>query len=291
MAKIHIVTDSTAHFANPHFASQYPITIVPNTIHIGDQRFLEGVDLNTEEAMQLITRQGTIPVVDSPTEADFARVYGKLAGTCDAIISIHPSRRIYPSWSRAKAAAQHFAGHCEIEVIDSQTLSAAQAMVVRAAVKLSEQNVEVEDAIRRVRGTIERVYSVFYVDEINALLQNRILSSSHTILGAMLEVKPFLALDEGELKPIEKVRTRAQAIDRLVEFVVEFTDIEDVVILQNKSYISDQTRMLQDRLAIEFPARHFPYTLYGPSLTALIGTEVTGIALLESELEYPDDGF
>jgi fatty acid-binding protein DegV len=164
-------------------------------------------------------------------------------------------------------------------------------MIVRAAVRLAEQDIEVEEAIRRVRGTIDRIYVVYYVEEINALLQNSILSSSHTILGSMLEVKPFLSMDDGEFKPIEKVRTRIQAIDRLVEFVVEFTEIEDVVILQNKSYISDQTRMLQDRLAIEFPGRHFPYTLYGPSLTALIGTEVTGITLLESETEYVSDGF
>jgi hypothetical protein len=77
----------------------------------------------------------------------------------------------------------------------------------------------------------------------------------------------------------------------MVEFVVEFTDIEEVIILQNKPYISDQTRMLQDRLAVEFPGRHFPYALYGPSLTALLGTEVPGVVVLESEMEFFDDGY
>jgi fatty acid-binding protein DegV len=107
----------------------------------------------------------------------------------------------------------------------------------------------------------------------------------------MLGVKPFLGVENGRLLPIEKVRTRAQAIDRLVEFAIEFTDIEDVVILQHKSYISEQTRAIQDRLAVEFPDMYFPYSTYGASLAALIGADATGMVILEQEVEPMDDGF
>ena len=291
MSRIRIVTDSAAHFANPHFVEQYPITVVPNTITIGDKGYREGVDLSAEEAMQLIVKDQLAPVVTAPDEAAFASVFRQLADTCDAIISIHPSRKLFPGWDHAKAAARQIGGHCEVVVIDSQTISVAQGMLVRAAARIIEDEDDLDTIIRKIRGAIDRIYSVFYIDEINSLLQHQILSSSHTILGAMLGLKPFLAMDDGMLKPIEKVRTRSQAIERLVEFVIEFTDIEEVVILQNKSYISDQTRMLQDRLTIEFPGRHFPYMLYGPSLASLVGTEVTGVALLESEMEFMENGF
>lgn len=291
MTRIRIVTDSAAHFVNPHFAQQYAITVVPHTITIGDRVYQEGVDLSAEDAMQLSVQEQAIPVATAPDEAMFTQVYRQLADSCDAIISIHTSSKIYPGWDHARAAARQLAGHCEVEVIDSQAISVAQGMLVRVAARASEEDITLEEVIRKVRGAIDRIYSVFYIDEINSLLQPQILSGSHTILGAMLGVKPFIAMEDGILKPIEKVRTRSQAIERLVEFVTEFTDIEDVVILQNKPYISDQTRMLQDRLTLEFPDRHFPYALYGPSLMALAGTEVTGIALLESEMEYLDDAF
>jgi hypothetical protein len=87
------------------------------------------------------------------------------------------------------------------------------------------------------------------------------------------------------------VKTRLQAVDRLVEFVVEFSDIEDVLILQHKSYITEQTRMVQDRLAVDFPGQYFPHTLYNPSLAGLIGVDATGIVVLESEIEELDDDF
>jgi DegV family protein with EDD domain len=183
-------------------------------------------------------------------------------------------------------------GHCEIVVIDSETLSAAQGMLVRVAARACAEEESLEDVIRIVRGTIERVYAMFYVDSINTLLpEHKIMSPSHTILGAMLGVKPCLALEDGLLRPIEKVRTRTQAIDRLIEFVVEFTDIDEMVILQNRTYPTDQTQVLQDRLLLEFPGQHFPYAQYGPSLTALIGPDVIGIVLMESEMEYLGDGY
>jgi DegV family protein with EDD domain len=291
MVDIRIVTDSTAHFPNPHLAQQYDIAVVPNTIQIGGRVYKEGVDLSAEDAMRLCTHDQMIPIVTPPDETAFVEVYRQIGGSCDAIISIHPSRKIFPSWDQARAAAGQLSGQCEIVVIDSQTVSAGQAMLARAAAQAAQTEATLDDAVRKIRGAIDRIYSVYYIDAMNSLLQNNIMSRSHVILGSMLGVKPFLTIEEGALRPIEKVRTRSQAVERLIEFVTEFTDIEDVVILQNKPYASEQTRILQDRLAVEFPGRHFPYILYGPSLTGLLGTEVTGIVLLESEMEYLDDGF
>jgi DegV family protein with EDD domain len=291
MPNIQIVTDSCAHFVNPYIIQQSSVTVIPNKIRIGNRIYLEGIDLTPEEAVRLMNHEQAVTEVISPSEAEYAEVYHRLAATSDAIISIHPSQHIHSSWSNASAAAEQIVGHCEVVVVDSQSLSAGQAMLVRAAIEAVEQEATVEEVVRKVRGTVERIYSVYYVETVNSLLRNKIMSSSHAILGAMLGIKPFLTIENGYLTPMEKVRTRAQAVERLVEFVVEFTDIDDVVILQHKPHMSEQTRMIQDRLALEFPNRHFPYTLYNPSLAALIGTDATGVVILESEMEDIDDGF
>lgn len=285
MPEIQVVTDSCAHYTNPYWAQSLPVKIVPNTIRLGGKTYREGVDLTAEEAFRLMNHDRVTVSVESPSEADFVEVYQRLASGCEAIISIHPSQRLYRSWANAQSAAQQVAGSCPVVVIDSESISAGQAMLVRLAVTAVQQGLSLDDIVRRVRGATERLYSVFYVESMNSLLHNAIMSSSHAILGAMLGIKPFLTIEKGYLLPMEKVRTRAQAIERLVEFVVEFTHIDDVVILQHKQHVSEQTRMIQDRLVLEFPNRHFPYTLYAPSLAALIGTDATGIIILESESE------
>jgi fatty acid-binding protein DegV len=104
----------------------------------------------------------------------------------------------------------------------------------------------------------------------------------------MLGIKPFLTIEEGRLIATEKIRTRVQAVERIVEFATEFEDIQDAVIVQYKHGITEQTRMLQERLAVEFPGREFPYTQYSPAMAALIGIDASGFVLLEEEVDDHD---
>lgn len=292
MQNVHIVTDSCANFASPHFLHQHPVTVVPNRISIAGKTYRDGIDLGPEEALRLIRAQAYAPLVSSPTVNDYLEVYNRLSRSNEAIISIHASRELYSSWQNAKAAARQLAGRCPIEVIDSQMVCAAQGMLVKVAVKaIQEDNNTLDDVVRMVRGAVERTYSIYYVETVNYLLQNKIMTISHSILGTMLGIKPFLSMEHGRVILVEKVRTRAQAIDRLVEFVVEFTGIEEVVILQHKPHISEQTRMLQDRLAVEFPGQYFPFSMYTPSMAALIGADATGVVVLEKEIEELGDDF
>ncbi len=267
------------------------VTVVPNKLSIAGKVYREGVDLTVEEALRLIAYQPYAPLVTPPTEAEYAEVYGRLARTADGIISIHASREMYPSYDNALVASRQFSGHCPIAVIDSQSLCAAQGMLVKLAARAIDKEKTFDDMVRLVRGGIERIYSTYYVESVNYLLQNKIMSASHTILSSMLGVKLVLGIEHGKLVVIEKVRTRGQAVDRLVEFATEFSDIEDVILLQHRSYMSEQTRMIQDRLAVEFPGQYFPYAMYGASLAALIGTDATGVVVLEKELEEMNDDF
>jgi DegV family protein with EDD domain len=275
---VHIVTDSSAHGQIPS-----SVTVVPHTITVHGKSYREGIDLSAEEALRMFHHQPYAPQIHVPTQADYLAVYDRLAREYDTIISIHASRDILTSWQNARAAAQQVMGRCEIAVIDSRTISAAQGMLVRLAARMLPNAETVEEVVRQLRGAIDRLYSVYYVEATDFLMQNRIMAPSHSILGMMLNLKPVLTVEEGRLVPMEKVRTRIQAIERLVEFAVEFTSFDDALIVQHRPGMTDQTRMLNDRLSAEFPDRRFPSTLYGASLAALIGVDATGLVILESE--------
>ena len=161
---IQIVTDSCAQFTQPYFLQQHPVTVVPNKISIAGKSYREGVDLSAEEALKLIVHQPYAPVITSPTEAQFVEVYSLLSRNCDAIISIHPSRELFPSWQNAMAAARQLSGHCPIAVIDSQTMCVGQGMLVKIALKATTQEHLLDDMVRIVRGAVERIYSIYYVE-------------------------------------------------------------------------------------------------------------------------------
>jgi len=146
------------------------------------------------------------------------------------------------------------------------------------------------DAVQQVRNATDNIYSLYLVESFERLHHNEILSPSHAKLGEFLEIKPLVTMDEGRAVVTGKVRTRSQAIDRLVEFVEEFENIQDGIIIQTRVHITEQTRILQDRLSLSFPGKHFPYTIYGASLGSLLGGNVTGVVILENpeEEEYDE---
>lgn len=291
MPRIHIVTDSGATFSNPRLLRHYPVTIVPNQLEIEGERFQEDIDLQSEQAFELLGKLTETPTVIPPSEYDYAELYARLSHFYDAIISIHPSRDLSKSWHNGRLAAQQVGNDCEIAVIDSQSLCAGQGMLVRVAARAAQDKLEVESAIQAVRTAVNRVYSVYCVHNLDYLRFNQIMKPSHALLCAHMGIKPFVSLEDGKIIVIEKVRSQTQAIDRLVEFLVEFTDLEDAVMLQHQNQISDETRMMQDRLALEFPGQHFPFTMYSTTMATWLGPSAIGVAVLEKETDDLDYDF
>jgi fatty acid-binding protein DegV len=74
-----------------------------------------------------------------------------------------------------------------------------------------------------------------------------------------------------------------------VEFSIEFDDIEQAVIVHNKSAPSETTRLLHERLKTEFEGREFPTAVYTPTLATMIGTDAHGFVILELENESSQD--
>jgi DegV family protein with EDD domain len=288
VGKVRIVTDSSAHFYNPDVVARYGIHVVPLTIHIGHQTFQEGVDLDTDTFFRLTNRDGPAAQLSAPSVETYAALYSHLNRETDQIISLHMSRTMSDSWSNALKASKTLLGRCEIAVINSLTTSVGLSMLVDATAQMAETGAPLDDVVRMVRAMLSHVYMVFYVDKLDYLRHNGLLSEAQTILGTMLDIKPFLTIEDGELIPMEKVRTQTQAIDKLVEFVAEFSALEKLVILNNTPYPTERTRQLQDRLAAEFPGRHFPIMMYGPSLATMIGVHGMGVVVHENP-ELEDD--
>jgi DegV family protein with EDD domain len=290
MMSLHIVIDSSARFSNPRLIEQYPITVVPYKLDIGGKHHREGIDISDDEALRLIKSQTKPPTVVAPSVDEYAETFTRLSRMYDKLISIHTSREITQSWYNARQAAQQVSDFCEVAVIDSRSICAGQGMLARLAVEAVQAGDTFEQVVNKVRRAVERLYAVYYVETLDYLYHNQIMTDARSILGTMLKIKPVVSIEDGEPVITEKVRTHTQAVDRLVEFLSEFEALKDAIIIQNRTHITEQTRQLQDRLALEFPGRHFPYGMYGATLGALLGGSVTGVVILESEIEGFYDG-
>lgn len=279
--KVRIVTDSSASFEDPNFVDDYEITVVPLNVHFGNQAYQEGIDIGAEEVFTRVNHTNEIPRISAPPADVFESVYQSLGKTTDQICVLVSSAQFTKAHEHAQMARSSLLGRCDIAVIDSMTTSLGLGYLVQTIAEAAHRGSNLDEVVRIARSIVPRLYSIYYVDTLEYIRQAGLIGATQATLGTMLEIKPLLTIENGKLIAMEKARTHSQAIDKMVEFVTEFTYISKLGILQNTLQITDQTRMLQDRLALEFARLQYPLMLYEPLLLSVIGPNAMGMAIME----------
>lgn len=274
MGKIRIVTDSSAQFLDPSVVARYGITVVPQSITSAGQVIADDGQLDLMKFHNL--RSGGLPAHLPPSVAQFEAVYGALRKESDTILSLHLSRAMSKTWDHAQQATQATLGRMTITVLDSMTCSVGLGGLVEYAAQLAERGDTLDQIARVIRKRTQTVYALFYSEDFETMQRGGLLSDSHAALGAMLAIKPFLTIEDGELRVIEKVRNRLQIIEKLVEFAAEF-DAADRLMIVHGLNMADPIRQLTDRLAEELTRTDCPTVTYSPTLATFIGTEALGV--------------
>ena len=280
MTRVHIVTDGNIQFVSQP-DDRLDVTIIPVAIQAGDEKYEDIGGEHNEEVLRRVDSERIRPKILGPTEDDFREVYSRLSRSTDQIISIHSSAALSGIVSSALTAAADYLGRCDIVVVDSQTTSLGLALLVQEASEMARAGCNREEILRSVRGMIARIYVVMFTDTLDFLERSGRISPAQCILGTMLGIKPFLAIEGGEIIPMEKVRGRDRGLDKLVEFAAEFSRIERIAILQSTSEPTDETLVLRERLQGFFPNVSSPILVYGPLLASHVGPDGLGLVAYE----------
>ena len=278
--QVAIITDSTAYF-EPGEAKELGIHVVPLQIQMGSEKFLEGAEIDADELFRRLSFGAPYPKSLPPSPATFEKLYRQLHKETDQILSIHISGLLSQTIRTAKAGADALLGRCTIEVVDSMTTSVGLGIVVKAAARAAKDGADLDDIVRVVRGMMPHIYLVFYVETMDYLERSERIGKAQAILGTMLNIKPILFMEDGDIIPLEKVRTTEKAVEKLFEFVTEFDNLEQTAIIQRSKQPNKEARILQERLALSFPDMNFPVIQYGPDLATRIGPNALGVVVYE----------
>jgi DegV family protein with EDD domain len=283
MSRVRIVTDSTVRFTTPGFLARHPVAIAPVTLRCQMDAWEESPEDEIPDAWSLFERCQGFPLAEPPSAERIAETYGQLALETDQIVSIHASAQINPTVGNALAASQKFLGRCSVQVIDSQTLSSGLGLLVEAAVRAAEDGADIDEVVRVVRGMVPRLYLVVFVADLTYLERSGLVTRSQALLGNMLGILPFLTMEDGKLVPMEKVRSRPRAVEKVVEFVSEFSDLENLVLFQGMPEATEESRLIVERLRSLHPTTPITVSTFGPAVATYLGPDTTGIIALERE--------
>ncbi len=212
-----LVTDSTAYLSAAETAA-YGIGVVPLHVVIGGQEFQEGVDVTPDEvaaALRVFTPVSTSrPAPQAFTDAYAAAV----AAGATSIVSVHLSAELSSTLGSAQIAAEH--ADVPVTVVDSRVMGAAMAIAVTSGALAAREGASSDEVAALVRARCASATCVFYVDTLEYLRRGGRIGAAGALVGAALAIKPILALREGHIVPVEKVRTATRAISRLEDLAV-----------------------------------------------------------------------
>jgi DegV family protein with EDD domain len=220
MPRIAVVTDSTADLpANVY--EENDIKVVPLHVQFGDETYREGVDLSSEEFYSKLAFHKVMPRTSQPAPHEFETVYRQLMNESDSIVSIHMSSKLSGTYQSANIAANAIG--CEkIRVIDSKSVSAGTGLLALEAARLSKLDITLKDLVDKIEATKSRLRLFFTVDTFDYMVKNGRIGKATAFLGTLLSIRPIMAIANGEVEPIERVRaSRDKALMRFAEVVAE----------------------------------------------------------------------
>jgi len=269
---VKIVTDSVADLPS-QVVNELGITVVPINVRFGTEVYRDGVDLTADQFYERLMFSKILPVTSVPSPGAFAEAYDKLAEATDEILAIIVSSKLSGTYEVALQSIGLMKRKCRVEVIDSHWAVMAQGFIVMKAARAAQAGASLDEVIEVVQKTTPRVDFLSTFDTLEYLKRGGRIGKAQAFLGSMLRVNPLIALRGGVVEPAGRTRSRPKAIERLYNFVMCYSYIEEMAV--EDAACPDEAEALVERLSSKFSKER----IYRSKTTPAIGTH-TGPGLL-----------
>jgi DegV family protein with EDD domain len=221
-----------------------------------------------------------------PSIGDFVAVYGPLLDAGRSVVSIHLAAGISGTYESAQQARRQLIdegrGGERVHVVDSRTGCGGMGMLVLAASAAAADGAAPEAVVERIAAAREGLAMWFAIDTLEYLRKGGRIGSARAWLGSALQIKPILTLED-EITPVERVRTRRRAFERLVQYAEELHDAgRDAWVVQHIQDPENAQRLVERCREVMGSDPVFVSEI-GPVIGAHTGPGLLGVGGMPSE--------
>ncbi len=195
------------------------IEYLPQIIIFGDKSYRDDTEMDSETFLKMLLSSSSLPKTAAPPPSMYNPLFEKHLAAGESIIVLTPSLKVSGTFRSAEVAAQDFP-NADIRVIDTLSIGASFASMVKIAVQLANNGRSSDEIIQNIEDLKKRERNLFVVDTLEFLYKGGRIGGAKMLIGSLLQVKPLLALKNGQVEPIESQRTSKKAIARLKEIVI-----------------------------------------------------------------------
>ena len=281
MSKIAVVTDSTTYLP-PELVKQYNISIAPQVLIWGDQTYKDGVDITSEEFFTRLKTTKVMPTTSQVAVLSFQEIFQDLVNKDFEVLALLVSSRLSGTIQSASQAKELMGPVGEkIHIVDSQSVAMALGFQALAVARALEGGASLKEAIVLGEKSHEYTGVFFAVDTLEFLHRGGRIGGAQRFIGSVLNMKPILAIQEGRVEGVERIRTKSKAHDRVLELVVEKTKGKSPIRLATlHANAADDAKALLARAQQQLNPIESIFTEVSPTVGTHAGPGTVGLAFM-----------
>lgn len=221
MSKTALVTDSTAYMP-PELIKKYNVSVAPQIVIWGDQTYKDGIDIDSKEFFTRLKTAKEMPTTAQVSVVSFQEIFQDLVSKDSEVLALLISTKLSGTIQSAIQARDLMGSAGEkVHIVDSQSVAMALGFQTLAVARAIEQGASLKEAIALAEKLHEHTGVFFAVDTLEFLHRGGRIGGAQRFIGTMLNMKPILAIQDGRVEGIERIRTKAKAHDRILELTIE----------------------------------------------------------------------
>lgn len=267
--KVIVITDSSAYIPADASAG-LNIEVIPLWLIWGDECFRDGVDIFPSHFYKRLEESKTLPSSSQPSGKEFELLFQELAMRTDAIVNVLVSSKISGTIASAQTAIPMIPD-VRIGIVDSLSSSMGLGFTVLAAARAAAAGKSFEDVVRAAEVMREKVHLLFVVDTLEYLHRGGRISGSRRLLGSVLNIKPILHFEEGEIRPLSQARTKKKALDLMLDIANERLDGKNMA---EAAIVEINTPEEAEEVELQVRSRFGTSRVYHTEVSPVVGTHV-----------------
>jgi DegV family protein with EDD domain len=278
--KVGVITDSIACLTS-ELVAQYDIKIVPYSFHINGRSYRDWVDITPSEAYELFLKNPESLLTSPASPMDYLEAYREVGRQTESIICVTLSSKLSTAHNVAllarDEAVQELPGTV-IEVVDSQTATAAEGFIVLAAARAARENKSLAEVVTVTRAMCRRTGLVALLDTVRHVYRSGRIPKVASQVGSALNIRPILTISSGEVHILGMGRNKRRGINRLLEAMRDKVGPDPVHVAVMHAYALDDAERLMERVSAEFNCVELWLTEFSPLMGYACGTGTLGLA-------------
>ena len=280
MPKVGIVTDSISCLIR-ELVEPYGIGIVPIRLLVQGKIYRDMVDMTPSEAYELFLQDPESFNTSPASPGHYLEAYREASNRTNNILCVTLSAKLSTGYDMACVAreqAKTELPQTSIEVLDSQTVTAAQGFVALAAARAAAEGKGLAEVVKVAEEMRDRATFIILLDTIRHIYRTGRIPKVAAQVGSVLKIKPILTSSSGLVRFAGAVRSREHGINRILKMMRDKVGQSPVHVAVMHAYALDEAERLKGRISSEFNCAELWLTEFSPVMGYATGTGTLGFA-------------